>query len=251
MLVVLLSLAFAVIHVRMRARMREHERQEAHRQLQAAAAVAAEEVRVRREIAEGLHGTLQGKLVVSQATIAEIVERGRAQGWEASAVNRLDGVQRELETIRERDVRELSHLIYPAGVEIGLQHAVRLLVKRVPPHIAVMLEIDSDVDEQLDAALADPIGGRIAVIRGVEEGISNALRHGAASALYIAVRVVDGHGIRRLRSTVDDDGAGAPPSPRWSGLARMAERVRLHDGTVELSGSPEGGTRLTVELPLR
>ena len=72
--------------------------------------------------------------------------------------------------------------------------------------------------------------------------------------------------------TVDDDGPGIAPrrtEQRCSdafvrlddsrdraeggvglGLAIVAEIVRIHSGTVEVSESPTGGARLSVRLPL-
>jgi signal transduction histidine kinase len=178
-----------------------------------------------------------------------VIHQGREQGWDAAALERLDQVRQELGTIREHDVRELSQLVYPVGVDIALGHAVRALVRRVPADIAVTAEVAPAVDRALDGAGAEAVGKRIAVVRAVEEGITNALRHGAATAIRILILLEGTPEGDRIRLTVDDDGAGLPDVPRHRGIARIAERLELHAGTAVLEGSALGGARLRVELP--
>ncbi len=52
-----------------------------------------------------------------------------------------------------------------------------------------------------------------------------------------------------LLVTVDDDGAGVRGSPEGSGILGMRERAALLGGSVEVSASPRGGTRVTARLP--
>ena len=250
--VVILSLALGLVHVRTRTRLREHERASAEQRLRASTALAelaAEEVRVRREVAEGLHGTLQGRLVMAQARTAAILQRGRREGWGSSGLHELERLRADIETMRESDVRELSQLIYPVGVDISLAHAVRVLVRRVPADIAVDADVHIAAEDALDDRGDGAVGYRIALVRAIEEGITNALKHGAATAVHIHVWFEAGHPASRIIATIDDDGVGPPAEPRWSGLARMADRVSAQAGVIELLPSPLGGARLRVELP--
>ncbi len=96
--------------------------------------------------------------------------------------------------------------------------------------------------------------------------VENAVRH-AAGRVDVGL-TSDAHD---AVLTVDDDGPGIPPSERAEvfqrfvrlddsrtrarggvglGLAIVAEIVRVHAGTVEITESPYGGARLTVRLPL-
>lgn len=250
--VIAVALGLALAQVRTRVRLREHERAEAEHRLRASTALAelaAEEMRVRREVADGLHGTLQGRLVLSQAAIDAIQRRGVEEGWSEAAIEQLAGLRRDLERMREHDVRELSNLLYPVGVDVSLAHAIRALVRRVPAEIDITAEVDPEADLALDRG-DDAVAQRIAVVRGVEEGITNALRHGAATTIRVAVGVseVDGAVAPRVRATVEDDGVGLPDSPRWNGLARTSERLGLRGGRVELAPSSLGGARLEVEV---
>lgn len=254
-----LALTFGLVQVRGRVRAREHARQSAAQRVRASAALAelaAEEVRVRREVAEGLHGTLQGRLVLTQARLAALVERGRAEGWDSAEIEQLTELERDLEAIRENDVRALSQLIYPVGVDLGLRQALRALLRRVPAEIEIVSDIPVEAENALAGSGAEAVGRRIAVIRVVEEGITNALRHGAATSIRIAAELVDTEESLRVRVTVDDDGVGLPAAPDLRGadrsgdLALVADRVGLRGGSVTLASSPLGGARLTADLPL-
>nr|WP_274635821.1 ATP-binding protein [Microbacterium bovistercoris] len=250
--VVIVSILLALLQVRARVRLREHERAAAEQRTRASVALAelaAEEMRVRREVAEGLHGTLQGRLVLTQTALGGLIDHGRDEGWDAAALDRLDGIRRDLDTMREHDVRELSQLVYPVGVDVSLAHAVRSLVRRVPADIAVTAQVAPEADHALDGDHADAVSARIALVRAVEEGITNALRHGAASGIDILIRLDGTPGAERVILTVDDDGAGLPALPRWNGLARLAERLERNGGRAALEASPRGGARLRVELP--
>jgi signal transduction histidine kinase len=249
--VVILCLSIGMLQVRARVRLREHERAAADHRLRAGTALtelAAEETRVRRQIAEELHGTLQGKLVLSQALLSAIRSRGGDDAWDPAALEQLDRLADQLDAIRERDVRELSQLVHPVGVDAGLAHAVGSLVRRIPPEIAVSADVSPSADRMLAGGDGASVAMRVAVVRGIEEGITNALRHGAATEIRIAVtssRPPDGP---RVTFTVDDDGAGLPDGARWNGLATLARRLRLHGGALELEPSSLGGAQLAGEL---
>lgn len=88
--------------------------------------------------------------------------------------------------------------------------------------------------------------------RCVQEGVTNALRHGDARTVAVALREQrDGAGGTRMRLLVRDDGTGLPPQVREGlGLAGMRERVRALGGWCALADGNCGGAGLTVEIPL-
>lgn len=91
--------------------------------------------------------------------------------------------------------------------------------------------------------------------------VENALRHGAGT-VAISLALTDG-GFALL---VDDDGPGVPPERRehvfrrfWRGSSRAGTGLGLyivrglvdaHGGTVRVEGSPTGGARFRVDLPI-
>ncbi|MFD5213423.1 sensor histidine kinase [Microbacterium sp. NPDC058345] len=255
--VVALAIGLGMAQMLSQARLRTQERAAAEQRLRATTALAAlaeEELRVRRSVAEGLHGGLQARLVMVRVQLDSILDRwghGRVDDGDRAV---LEQVRDELDTLREDEVRQLSHLLYPAGVDVGLAHAVRRLVRRVPSQI----ETDADIDEAFDEPVftADEPGEaivvrRVAVLRAAEEGINNALLHGGADRIGIGLHLRHHDDGDRVLLTVDDNGSGMPAANTGlRGLARSDERLSRLGGSQRLDASPWGGVRLIVELPV-
>lgn len=233
---------------RVRAELRRAER-EAVEVEHVLEALEAEEVRVRREVAEGLHGTLQGKLVVVNAHLVEVIDRIRARGDHPDEVASLEWVRRELDVVRELDVRQMSRLLYPERLELGVVPAVRALVGRLPMTIATKIVVAPPVRE-----IDDPERGslttaqRLLAVRVVEEGVTNALKFGPASRIVVELDVVDG----ALVVSVENDGQPLDPSHADpdGGTARLASRLHLVGGTVTLAPLRPRGARLEARLPV-
>lgn len=255
--VVAVALALGMAQMLSQARLRTQERALAEQRMRATAALAAlseEELRVRRAVADGLHGGLQARLVMVRVQLDRVIARWHEDALGESELRVLETVRAELDALREEEVRQLSHLLYPAGVDIGVAYALRQLVRRVPSQIEIEAQIDAVFDEEADAGAADEgvVAWRVALLRAAEEGISNALRHGGAGRIRIGLHARGEGDHDRVVLVVDDDGSGMPESgsPR-RGLARSEERLRSVGGRQRLDSSPWGGVRLVVELPLR
>lgn len=112
--------------------------------------------------------------------------------------------------------------------------------------------VQTSISLELDASILTP-SQRIALLRIVQEGLSNVRDHSGAAA--VSVSVIDHGSHVTLRMT--DDGAGfnvertlvrAARGGRL-GLVGMAERVRLLGGTFDIDSSPGTGTTIAVTLP--
>ena len=104
---------------------------------------------MRRAVAEGLHGTLQSKLILVDARLAEVL--ARADGLDAADAESLGWVREELADAREIDVRQMSRLLYPDRLELGLVPALRALLGRLPASIATRLTVSDAVrSSQID-----------------------------------------------------------------------------------------------------
>lgn len=207
-----------------------------------------EEVRVRREVAEGLHGSLQQRLVLIVARLDRILEHVDTGATTPADALALREIRDAIEAVREGDVRETSRLLYPDGLEIGLVPALRSMMGRLPATIGTQLRVSDAVralDDPAAPQLTEP--EKLLAVRVVEEGVTNALRHGGAAMLTVDVEL-DG---RDLLIQVTDDGSGFDPeaTPR-SGTARLADRLRLMGGTVELRSAPGQGTTVESRIPL-
>ena len=91
---------------------------------------------------------------------------------------------------------------------------------------------------------------QLAVYRVVQESLTNVQRHaiGARTATVTLVRAGS-----RLHLDVLDDGTSAPGPASESGgrgLLGMRERAELLGGHLTAGPAPEGGFRVSAELPL-
>jgi two-component system sensor histidine kinase UhpB len=107
--------------------------------------------------------------------------------------------------------------------------------------------------------LADNYGEPVDVTlyRCVQEGITNAIRHGKAAALTVDLSEVaePQRNGRATRATVTldlrDDGTGiARATPKGFGLTAMTERVRSLGGSCAIESGPAKGTAIHVEIPV-
>jgi signal transduction histidine kinase len=209
--------------------------------------VAAEE-RVRREIAERLHGRVQTELLVAGHRLGQV--ESLWQRDPAGALALLNVVRQSIDRVRAEDVRRASHLLHPGTIGLGLLPALRSLAASVSGELEVTVEADPAV-----MALDDLIGNRIpelvrlAAYRVVEEALANAIRHGGATAATVRVSATGNGG---LALTVVDNGVGLDRAGLKPGLGftMIAARVAQVQGAWRICGRPGVGTKLTVSLPL-
>lgn len=83
------------------------------------------------------------------------------------------------------------------------------------------------------------------IYRIVQEGITNAIRHGQATEVYINMVRRD----KQLNITIRDNGRGCANITKGFGLKHIEERVKLLNGTLEYDGSD--GFFITVNIPIR
>ena len=108
--------------------------------------------------------------------------------------------------------------------------------------------------------LADSYGESIdlTLYRCIQEGITNAIRHGYAEHLTIdlaeepAARRNGKRPSAKLGLCIGDDGKGiAPATPKGFGLTTMTERVRSLGGSCTIESAPLKGTMLHIEIPVQ
>jgi signal transduction histidine kinase len=149
-----------------------------------------------------------------------------------------------------RDLRDLAHSLEPrALLEESLPDAVarELAVFERRADISTSLTLEGSFEGLTDSQ-------RIALLRVLQEALSNVRRHSRAQTVAVAVGVgVDGGG---ARLEIRDDGQGFEPETGSAGepgsglgLVGMRERLRLLGGGLELTSRPGGPTTLVATLP--
>jgi len=211
-------------------------------------ALEDEEVRVRRQVAEGLHGTVQQRLVLVDARLGTAQEE--AAGVLPQVAQDIAWARKELAEARERDVRQVSRLLYPDRLEMGLVPAVRALLGRLPATISTRLQV-GDALRTLDDPSREglTVAERLLAVRVVEEAITNALKHGPPSNVEVELDVAAG----ALTVAVVNDGARyVAPADRdpASGTSRLDQRLRLANGSLQVLPRDPTGAVVEARLPL-
>ena len=132
------------------------------------------------------------------------------------------------------ELRELANGIRPAYLDHGLVVALRELAGRAPLPVTVAAAPErypSDVEATAYFVAC--------------EGLTNAVKHAAATRVEMQVRRRDG----QLVLTVCDDGLGGAHPDRGSGLRGLSDRVAAHGGRLRVESRQGHGTVLTAELP--
>ncbi len=197
----------------------------------------------RRLIAHELHDELGQSVTAMHSMAVSIAQRVR--GLDAQA-------EQAARTIADESSRlyEAMHGIIPRLAPLvldnfGLADALADLVERTrrsQPDVTIDLQVElGDASLVPDAALA--------LYRGAQEGVTNALRHGHASQVRVELRS-DGDA---ALLTVTDDGDGLPVDPPpggHHGLRWLAERTEGLGGTFHITGREPRGVQLQVRLPV-
>lgn len=137
------------------------------------------------------------------------------------------------------DVRELVSDLRSTGTAVDVAAAVRTLVQGVPAP-AVQLDLPQMLEvEEADRAQA--------LLRCVQEIVTNAMRHSGANTLTLTLRGESSGVFLHAR----DDGRGARSFHGGQGLGMMRERVEGLGGRLELSTAPGQGVTVEMWLPCR
>ncbi len=210
--------------------------------------IAVAEERVRREIAEVLHGRVETRILVATQRLLECGRAARGDPRRAAAM--AGEVADELDRIREDDVRRASHRLHPSMIGIGLVPALELLADGIVPPVDVRLDTSARVaglDRIVNNALPERV--RIGVYRFVEEALSNCARHSGASSAIVRVDVDD---TDSLRVTVSDGGRGfdGATTAEGVGMRAMRDHIERLGGVVRVTSGRGEGTVVDAAVPI-
>lgn len=207
--------------------------------------VHLEEVREdeRRRIALDLHDDLGQKLTALSMDIA----------WMRKNLNPLpDNVLLKLESMKSllsetiKTVRKLSFDLRPSSLDdLGLISTLNWHFQEYEKNTNIrvvksLLPEETEFEPQLS----------ILIFRVVQEALTNVARHSKASEVHVKLSRSKG----KIHLDIVDNGigidAGRSANPHSFGIFGIKERVRAWGGSLEISGEPKVGTRLSFKLPL-
>jgi two-component system, NarL family, sensor histidine kinase UhpB len=195
----------------------------------------------RRQLARDLHDELGATLFGMK------VDAGRIAGQSADRPDIADCARRVLaaaDHLNQLGRSVMTRLRPPLLDQLTLSEALTELVdsgRRRQPELRWRLDLQGPLDELPDSAA-------LTVYRLVQEGLTNARRHGAPQEIAVSVTVDSAAGTATVQ--VSDDGRGlAPDAAAGAGLAGLTERVQVLGGKLEIAAGAEGGAVLTAALP--
>ncbi len=199
----------------------------------------------RRHLARELHDELGQSLTSIRAEVAFVDEVARESV--PALLPSADALTRTCEGMVTA-VRHIVQQLRPPGLEtFGLTACLQQLLdswrRRDAGRCEYRLQIDGDLDRWDDTL-------SVSVFRLVQEGLTNAVRHGQASRIEVLLSErADG-----LHLQVQDNGPllqpPALPATGGQGLLGMRERVLALGGTLSLEVAEPHGLRLRIHLPV-
>lgn len=206
---------------------------------------------------------LQQSLELERRSIARELHDELAQG--ITAVRALAGaIAQRCETRPDLQGHAQSIVDVTGEMQDGVRHILQRLKPAAPGPLdqALGRYLETWRCHHPDVALtADLAAGALgddhslALLRIVQEGLTNIARHAGARRVHLTLaRATDAAGAPWVHLSLEDDGRGlaAPSGSPGCGLGRagMMERAAALGGVVELVSGAERGTRLVARLPL-
>jgi signal transduction histidine kinase len=191
----------------------------------------------RDRIARDLHDSVIQRLFAIGLSLhgtARLVDQPEVVGRIGDAINKVD------ETIRQ--LRTAIFDLEVASNQDGFRRMVFDLLHELSPALGTHPQVtfSGPVDSAVSGPLADHA---LATLR---EALTNVAKHAQASNVVVTVAAGDD-----LRLIVADDGSGLGESGQSGlGLKNLRLRAEQLGGSLDLSKSREGGTRVTWRIPL-
>ena len=179
----------------------------------------------------------------------EVLRSGMVQvAEEMAATLRRSAYSTNVKTRQDFSCAFFDRNLRPVALDdLGLIPAMRALARDFHEPDALQVEFDAPLR-------SPPLSGEAesAVYRAMQEGLSNAVRHGARSRVSVRLTRTDSHAVL----TVEDDGPGFPEdAATWlrsrGGLAGIRERVAVLGGELMMGNRNGAGAEMRVELPLQ
>jgi signal transduction histidine kinase len=135
------------------------------------------------------------------------------------------------------DLREISRGIHPAILSRGgLGAGIKALARRSAVPVVLDVGINCRLPEHVE----------VAAYYVLAEALTNTAKHAHASQVSVRASIDTDD----LRLDISDDGVGGATVGGGSGLIGLKDRVEALDGRLDITGPPEGGTRIIATIPL-
>jgi signal transduction histidine kinase len=146
-----------------------------------------------------------------------------------------------------QDIRKVSQNLRPVLLDrLGLTESLRNLAGTISSDTSIQTTASIDYVDNLLNKEAE-----INLFRIVQESLNNIVKHSHATSAEISVK----KDTEKIRILIKDNGKGMnssrseTPSDVGMGLIVMAERIKMLDGTLQITSFSGSGTSIQVEIP--
>ena len=203
----------------------------------------------KRAIAEELHGNVQTKLFAVWMKLEDL--RSRIPESESELAEEIAGLATEVDTVREEDIRNLSHRLHPGVLRIGALAGIRSLRDFYERMVPIELEAGEEAIElEPPGESAIPAAMRLGVYRITELALGNVVKHASASTCTLRWDYSPADAVLTL--AIEDDGAGfdtGADEGAGLGLMIMNDYADSMGGDLTIISAPGEGTRVEATIP--
>jgi signal transduction histidine kinase len=184
-------------------------------------------VEERNRIARDIHDTLghnMTALIMQLQMGSHLLKEDESKASELiadavkTAKDSMTGIREVVETLRE-----VGNVLTP-------EESVKKLINEFSAKTGVEIELDIDGEAAIKATAAN-----MAVVRIIQEAMTNAVRHGKASKISVSL----GYSADSVTFCVKDNGTGGSVMKEGYGLTGIRERVETFGGNIEI-GTGQG-----------
>ena len=198
-----------------------------------------EQTRIGRELHDSLGQQLTGIAIMSKALQQRLASRSPDEAARAGELAQL--TSRAIE-----ETRQLSRGLHPVTLdENGLMAALQTLAAATQGITGVSCAFQCD-----NPVLVGDASTAVHLYRIAQEAVSNAIRHGRAGRISIALNADHS----RATLSIVNDGRPFPkrlPKKRGMGLQVMGYRAEVIGGILDVQQGPAGGTQVTCRFDAR
>ncbi|NMA64793.1 MAG: sensor histidine kinase, partial [Clostridiaceae bacterium] len=190
--------------------------------------------RLAREIHDTLGHTLTGISAGIDACITMVEKKPEETKKQLEVISRVtrEGIN---------EIRRSVNKLRPDALErLNLESAIHQMIIEVELMTNTHIYFDTDVKNLNFASDEED-----AIYRVIQESLTNAIRHGKATQIWVHIKGGKGE----IILTVKDNGIGCKEIKKGFGIRHIIERIKMLNGTVEFDGTD--GFTVTARIPIR
>ncbi|RRQ48469.1 hypothetical protein DZC72_12250 [Maribacter algicola] len=194
-----------------------------------------------KRISEELHDGVLGKMLGARMVLTGLNKKTGQEAIEArmEAIKALKNVEEEVRSISH----ELSHSAYQKIN--NFINSVEDLLGSAKENSKLITTFNYDEDEDYDALKGEI---KINLYRMIQECLQNAIKHSHGKNFFVDFQRFD----NTLKVAMGDDGMGfdMERERKGIGMRNISSRIEKLNGTWQMQSEPQGGTTITLEIPL-